>query len=200
MQGWLMWLVMGLLLGAMIAFLVFSFFRDKKKNKVVIYKRIQLKNITEKTSKDISLRINSIVQVNNYNVENFVPSIGVLTMKEINTVSKNLLKEIYKSNLFKKIYLADDYDPKFAASLKKLIDVKSNHWTKKCQTEIQYFLMLEEDLKTDENYNEIKSNILNKVIAKFNKEESGVADLNDIDAEINGVDDIEIEKINEFTK
>lgn len=169
MDGWVMWLVMGLLVGVMIIFLGFSFFRDKKKNKVIIYKKIELKNITDKTSKDISLRINTIVEVNNMKILNFVPSIGVLTMKEINSISKNMLKEIYKSNLFKKIYLADDYDPEFADSLKILIDTKSNHWNKRCEKEIKYFLELEESLKSDEKYSEIKNDILNKVNEKFEK-------------------------------
>lgn len=169
MDGWVMWLVMGLLVGVMIMFLAFSFFRDKKKNKVVIYKKIELKNITEKTSKDISLRINTIVEINNEKVLNFIPSIGILTMMEINTISKNMLKEIYKSNLFKKIYLADDCDPEFADSLKKLIDTKSNHWNKKCDKEIKYFLELEAQLKSDKTYEQIKSDISNIVIDKFNK-------------------------------
>ena len=37
-MGWVMWLVMGLLVGVMIFFLGFSYFRDKKKNKIVIYR------------------------------------------------------------------------------------------------------------------------------------------------------------------
>lgn len=170
-MGWVMWLVMGLLVGVMIFFLGFSYFRDKKKNKIVIYKKIELKNITEKTSKEISLRINTIVEVNQEKINNFVPSIGILTMKEINTIAKDMLKDIYKSNLFKKIYLAPDYDPEFADNLKKLIDQKSNHWSKKCASELNYFLLLEEDLKKDEKYLEIKSDILEKVNAKFNKNE-----------------------------
>ncbi len=171
MDGWVLWLVMGLLVGVMIFFLGFSYFRDKKKNKVVIYKKIELKNITDKTSKEISLRINTIAEINEEKITDFVPSIGVLTMKEINTISKDMLKDIYKSNLFKKIYLADDYDPEFASSLKKLIDIKSNHWNKKCQDELKYFISLEEGLKSDENYLQIKEDILIKVNDKFNKKE-----------------------------
>lgn len=170
-MGWVMWLVLGLLVGVMIFFLGFSYYRDKKKNKIVIYKKIELKNITEKTSKEISLRINTIVEVNQEKIDNFVPSIGVLTMKEINTISKDMLKDIYKSNLFKKIYLAEDYDPEFADNLKKLIDQKSNHWSKKCADELKYFLNLEEQLKNDEKYFEIKAEILEKVNAKFNKDD-----------------------------
>ena len=170
-MGWVMWLVMGLLVGVMIFFLGFSYFRDKKKNKIVIYKKIELKNITAKTSKDISLRINTIVEINQEKIDQFVPSIGILTMKEINTIAKEMLKDIYKSNLFKKIYLADDYDPEFADRLKTLIDVKSNHWSKKCVEELKYFLLLENELKTDDNYLQIKEEIKEKVNAKFNKEE-----------------------------
>ncbi|MGL5732824.1 MAG: MHJ_0274 family protein, partial [Metamycoplasmataceae bacterium] len=150
--SWVMWLIMGLLVGVMIFFLGFSYYRDKKKNKIIIYKKIELKNITEKTSKEISLRINTIVEVNNEKVENFVPSIGELTMKEINTISKDMLKDIYKSNLFKKIYLAEDYDPEFADNLKSLIDQKSNHWNKKCTKELEYFLNLENELKNTDQY------------------------------------------------
>ncbi len=170
-MGWVMWLVMGLLVGVMIFFLGFSYFRDKKKNKIVIYKKIELKNITAKTSKEISLRINTIVEVNQEKIDQFVPSIGILTMKEINTIAKEMLKDIYKSNLFKKIYLADDYDPEFADNLKILIDIKSNHWKKKCVEELKYFLSLEDDLKKDDNYVQIKEEIIEKVNAKFNKEE-----------------------------
>ncbi|MGL4252317.1 MAG: MHJ_0274 family protein [Metamycoplasmataceae bacterium] len=167
--GWVMWLVMGLLVGVMIFFLGFSYYRDKKKNKIIIYKKIELKNITEKTSKEISLRINTIVEVNHEKVEKFVPSIGELTMKEINTISKDLLKDIYKSNLFKKIYLAEDYDPQFADNLKSLIDQKSNHWNKKCAKELEYFKNLENELKETEQYSQMKTEILEKVNEKFNK-------------------------------
>ncbi len=191
MDGWVLWLVMGLLVGVMIFFLGFSYFRDKKKNKVVIYKKIELKNITDKTSKEISLRINTIAEVNEKKIIEFVPSIGVLTMKEINTISKDMLKDIYKSNLFKKIYLADDYDPEFASSLKTLIDVKSNHWNKKCQNELKYFLVLEEELKSDENYSKTKKDILIKVNNKFDKIEEIEAVFNVATSE---------EEISEYTK
>ncbi|MGL5733051.1 MAG: MHJ_0274 family protein, partial [Metamycoplasmataceae bacterium] len=110
-----------------------------------------------------------IVEVNNEKVENFVPSIGELTMKEINTISKDMLKDIYKSNLFKKIYLAEDYDPEFADNLKSLIDQKSNHWNKKCTKELEYFLNLENELKNTDQYSQMKSEILEKVNEKFNK-------------------------------
>ncbi|MGL5617643.1 MAG: MHJ_0274 family protein [Metamycoplasmataceae bacterium] len=167
--GWVMWLVMGLLVGVMIFFLGFSYYRDKKKNKIMIYKKIELKNITEKTSKEISLRINTIVEVNHEKIENFVPSIGELTMKEINTISKDMLKDIYKSNLFKKIYLAEDYDPEFADNLKNLINQKSNHWSKKCVRELEYFLNLEKELENTDQYAQMKAEILEKVNEKFNK-------------------------------
>lgn len=167
MDGWVMWLVMGLLVSVMIFFLAISYFRDKKKNKVVIYKKIELKNITEKTSKEISLRINTIVEINNKHLIEFVPSIGKLKMMEINTISRDLLKEIYNSNIFKKIFLDPTYDQEFSINLKKLIDIKSNHWNKKCESELKYFLNLENDLKTDDKYEQLKNDILKKVSDKF---------------------------------
>ncbi|MGL5205196.1 MAG: MHJ_0274 family protein [Metamycoplasmataceae bacterium] len=167
--GWVMWTVMGVIVAVMIFFLGFSYFRDKKKNKVIIYKKIELKNITDKTSKEISLRINTIVEVNQEKIDNFVPSIGDLTMKDINTISKDLLKNIYKSNLFKKIYLAEDYDPEFADNLKSLIDQKSNHWNKRCTKELKYFLNLETELMNTEQYSQMKTEILQKVNEKFDE-------------------------------
>ncbi|MGL5205685.1 MAG: MHJ_0274 family protein [Metamycoplasmataceae bacterium] len=193
--GWVMWLVMGLLVGVMIFFLGFSYYRDKKKNKIIIYKKIELKNITEKTSKEISLRINTIVEVNQEKIENFVPSIGELTMKEINTISKDLLKDIYKSNLFKKIYLAEDYDPEFADNLKSLIDQKSNHWNKKCVKELEYFMNLENELKDIEQYSQMKAEILEKVNEKFNKKTRNVIKPHNNDEQL--VKDMEV---NESTK
>ncbi|MDK2819740.1 MAG: hypothetical protein KFW07_02790 [Mycoplasmataceae bacterium] len=190
MDGWVMWLVMGLLVGVMILFLAISYFRDKKKNKVVIYKKIELKNITEKTSKEISLRINTIVEINNQHIDEFVPSIGKLKMIEINTISRSLLKEIYNSNIFKKIFLDPTYDQEFSINLKKLIDIKSNHWNKKCEQELKYFLNLENDLKTDANYVQQKSDISEKVNDKFDNSNSKTFQ----------VDNIKIRDTGEFTK
>lgn len=175
-NNWTIWLIFGLLLAALIGFLVFSFFKDKIKNRKIAQKRYELRRATIKTSKELAIRIYTLIEINNKYVKEIVPGRSKIKMKEINFKARNFLKQIYDSKAFKTIYIdSDDTDPKYAKNLKNLIDQKSNLWNKYCNEEIEYFKKLHNELNDDERFELIKNEALNDIEIFFGVKESDIA-------------------------
>ncbi|MBD5423033.1 MAG: hypothetical protein HDR43_00880 [Mycoplasma sp.] len=176
MNNWATWLIFGLLLVALIGFLLFTFFNDRRKNNKLIQKRIELKRATVKTSKELAIRIYTLIEMNDEYLKEVQPGLSKIKMKNVNSVCRSFLKEIYDSKSFKVLYIdSDDADPKYSQSLKKLIDTKSNLWNKYCEDEIIYFKKFHDELKSDPNFETIKDDSKNE-IDKFLKDELRISD------------------------
>lgn len=168
-QNWVIWIIFGLLLALLIGFLVFSFVKDKMKNKRLIQKRLELKRATIRTSKELAIKIYSLIQLNEEWVKEINPGQSIIKMKDVNFVSRSILKDIYESKAFKTIYIdSEDTDPNYAKNIKSLIDRKSNLWTKYCQNEIEYFKKFHDELINDEKFETIKNESIKDINETFN--------------------------------
>lgn len=174
MPNWVTWLIFGLVILALVGFLVFTFVKDKIKNRKIVEKKIEIKRATIKTSKELAIRIYSIIEKNNDFLKMVIPGSSKIKMKHVNSTCRRFLKEIYDSKPFKLIYIeSDDADPDFAKNMNKLIETNSNLWNKYCINEIEYFKQFDEQLKNDNKYKEIKEESI-KFIDKFFNQEVGV--------------------------
>lgn len=170
-MDWIIWLVFGLLLAALVGFLVFTFFRDKRKNKKIIAKRIELKRATVKTSKQLAIRIYTLILLKDEFLQEVVPGRSKVKMKNVNYTCRKFLKEIYDSKAFRTIYIeSKDSDPNFAKNMNNLINENSNLWDKKCKNEIAYFENFFNQLKSEENFDTIKSEAEAEIRELFNQE------------------------------
>lgn len=152
------WIIFGILFAAVIGFLVFTFLNDKRKKNKIIKKRIELRRATSKTSKELAIRIYTLIEINNEYVNKVVPGISKIKMKNVNLASRNFLKDIYDSKSFKVLYIdSNEADPMYGQSMKNLIDTKSNLWNKYCLDEINYFKKFHDELRNDENFEKIKN-------------------------------------------
>lgn len=170
-QQWPTFLVFGLLFVALISFLVFTFWKDKKKNNKIIEKKIELKRATIKTSKELAIRIYTLIEMNDDFLKEIKPGVSKIKMKHINNLCRNFLKQIYDSKSFKILYIeSGDADPLYSKSLKNLIDHKSNLWNKYCSNEILYFKNFHDELKNDDNFETIKNDSKNEINKFLNYE------------------------------
>ncbi len=152
------WIIFGILFAAVVGFLVFTFLNDKRKKNKIIKKRIELRRATSKTSKELAIRIYTLIEINNEYVNKVVPGISKIKMKNVNLSSRNFLKDIYDSKSFKVLYIdSNEADPMYGQSMKNLIDTKSNLWNKYCLDEINYFKKFHDELRNDENFEKIKN-------------------------------------------
>ncbi len=170
-NNWVIWLVFGLLIAALVGFLIFSFVRDKNKNKKIIKKRIELRRATAKTAKELAIRIYTLIEMNDEYIKEVKPGFSKIKMKNVNSIARNFLKEIYDSKAFKVIYIdSEDADPKFANSIKSLIDTNSNLWNKYCNEQIEYFKNFDQELKDYEMYETIKNEAKETINLKYEQE------------------------------
>lgn len=169
-QNWVVWLIFGLLLALLVGFLVFSYVKDKRKNRRLAQKRAELKRATMKSSKELAIKIYTLIQFNNQKIIEIRPGQSDMKMKHINFTAKKFLKDIYESKVFKTIYLdSSDADPDYAKNLKNLIDRKSNLWNKYCQNEMNYFKRFHDELISDDKFKAIEDEA-NKEINNYFKE------------------------------
>ncbi|MGL5520341.1 MAG: MHJ_0274 family protein [Metamycoplasmataceae bacterium] len=192
MDNWIVWLIMGLLIALLVGFMVFSFLKDKKRNKEIFKKKLELKRVTEKNTKVISVKVTMIIEKNQQELDNFVSSIGNKKMKDINNASRDLLKNIRNSKEFKLIYIKGEANPLMVSNLDALIDVKSNLWEKKCKENIVFFSLLNEELKNDPLYETIVQEEKEKINNRFNS--------NYIPEEIEEVEEVVVENNNKKGK
>lgn len=151
------WIIFGLLFAAIVGFLLFTFLNDKWKKNKIMKKRIELRRATSKTSKELAIRIYTLIEINNEYVNKVIPGISKIKMRNVNLASRSFLKDIYDSKSFKVLYIdSDDADPLYSQNMKNLIDTKSNLWNKYCSNAIQYFKKFHDELRNDENFEIIK--------------------------------------------
>ncbi len=165
------WLVFGILLALLVGFLVFSWVRDRNKNKKILTKRVELKRATIKASKELAIRIYAMIEMNEKYLSEVNPGFSKVKMKNVTATSRNFLKDIYDSKPFKVLYIeSDETDPQYSINLKKLIDTNSNLWEKYCSNEIEYFKKFYKELEGDDKFQEIKDEALKSINEVFEKE------------------------------
>ena len=89
------YVIIGVLIFFLVAFLVFTYIKDKNKNKKIIEKKAELRRATSKTTKELSIRIYSLIEMNEQMLKEVVPGVSEIKMKNVNNTCKKFLKDIY---------------------------------------------------------------------------------------------------------
>lgn len=177
MDQWLIWVIFGALLALLVGFLVFTFVKDKRKNAKIIKKRYELKRSMERTSKELAIRIYTLIEFNDELVQNVKPGSSSLKMKDVNYFSRKFLKDIYDSKAFKTLYIqTEETDPNYSKNLKNLIDTKSNLWDKRTPLEIDYFKKMHDQLSEDAKFSTIKEDSQKTINEYFEKIKKAATD------------------------
>ncbi|MBR2055680.1 MAG: hypothetical protein IJ970_01340 [Mycoplasmataceae bacterium] len=171
------YVIIGVLIFFLVAFLVFTYIKDKNKNKKIIEKKAELRRATSKTTKELSIRIYSLIEMNEQMLKEVVPGVSEIKMKNVNNTCKKFLKDIYDSKAFKVLYIdSNETNPLYAANIKKLIDTSSNLWSKYCQEQIEFFKKINDELIEDQNFEktqneskELIKSILDNEVKKNNE-------------------------------
>lgn len=139
---------------------IWGFFKKKKlkKEQAIFVKE------ADQASKIIIFLVAEIIDQNQKKLENFQVSIGKYKMNEINNKAKQDIKKILSSENYKKYFKSEENlseskeknDFYFDSYLLKLYNTKSNLWNKRCDKEIEYFIKSHKEIKSLENYSEIK--------------------------------------------
>ncbi|VEU59370.1 MHJ_0274 family protein [Mesomycoplasma neurolyticum] len=146
----------------------------KKKKKIKIEKEKILENQRILTE-EITYKINAIIEKNEELLNNFVVSIGDFKMKELNFFTKNEIKKIIKHPQFYQTFADNPYldNSDFNDNLNILIETKSNLWSKKNQSQIQFFANIEKQYLNDdakkENYLNLKKEFKNSLVLNDKK-------------------------------
>lgn len=168
MGDWWIWVLFAAIIAALVGFLIYSFVRDKKKNRNTTKQILELKIKTSQSSKELSLKISMTIDENEKMIKKVIPGKSKINMQSVNRASKDLLQQIYESKVFKTIYInSSDVDENFAINLKKIIDTKSNLWSKYCAKEIEYFKNFDSELSQEENFDDLKQKTLEIIKNKY---------------------------------
>ena len=174
MSSWATWLIFGLLIAALVGFLLFTFFKDKRKNRKITEKRIELRRATARSSKELAIKIYTLIELNEEFIKEVKPGSSRIKMKNVTITCRRFLKDIYDSKAFKVLYIeSDEADPEYSKNIKKLIDVNSNLWSKHCVEEISYFKKFYDELRDDEKFEEIKNDAQKNIMELFDIEVEG---------------------------
>lgn len=145
MSGYVMWAVLGSLIGLVAIFLVVTTILDRKKRKKI--KDLQKQNQAEidEAKFEILYFVSEVMKSNSKLMKNFVPSVGKIKMSDIRTKGKDAIKKIMDSKEYKLI--EDEADVKeLIGTIEILKATNSNIWDKSPQA-----IWVNEEIKKLEN-------------------------------------------------
>ncbi|WP_051619033.1 MHJ_0274 family protein [[Mycoplasma] collis] len=147
--------VIACVLIALIVIIVLTqvFTERKKKKKIKLEKQKMFEN-QKNLTKELTYKINAIIEKNEELLKNFVVSIGDFKMKEINYLAKSQIKKLMKHPDYNEIFADNPYleNTLFNDNLNTLIETKSNLWAKKSIKELEYFFSLEKIYLEQDEY------------------------------------------------
>ncbi|UVD81570.1 hypothetical protein NV226_02480 [Mycoplasma iguanae] len=167
-----MWIILAVLLGAIVFFFFFQWFSNIRKRKKQKKLNEQFLIDQEKAKFEIIATISTIIEQNQKHLDNFVVSVGLYKMSDINNFAKESLKKIQQTknyNLFVKnedFPILQDLD----LYLNNLSKTKSNLWSRNCIIELEYFQKQKQELENRPDFQDIKNNteiLLKEQMEKF---------------------------------
>ncbi|WGI36814.1 MHJ_0274 family protein [Mesomycoplasma lagogenitalium] len=138
-------IILGILIAGIIALIVFQVIVDRKKKRKLKKQRDELTKLEQKVLLEVVAKVNSIIEVNQHNLDNFVVSIGERKMKDIIFWAKSNLKEVTETEEYKKAFIDNPFEKNelLQENIEILIASRSNGWSKRNSKEIEYFQELE---------------------------------------------------------
>lgn len=129
MNGMIMWIVLGVLIGLVVLFLVVTSILDRKKTKKINAAKAILKAEADSAEDKVLIFANKIITENQKLLDEFVPSIGKLKMIDVRNKAKEALKIIKSSKNFK-ILVQNEGDEKIINAINSLNSKNANTWAK----------------------------------------------------------------------
>lgn len=161
------WIILGVFLALLIGFFIYSFIKEKIQRKKIKEAAELLKNEGEVFHREIVIKVNQLIRLNQEQLDNFEVSIGKYKMSDITLSAHNILKNYAASDSFKTYITNEPKYKDFLINYVALKDNKSNLWANKQANEIKYFEKAFKSLP--ENY-VLEIRDMDKIISDINKE------------------------------
>lgn len=129
MNGMIMWIVLGVLIGLVVLFLVVTSVLDRKKTKKINAAKAILKAEADSAEGKILIFANKIFEKNQKLLDEFIPSIGKIKMIDVRNKAKDALKILKSSKNFK-ILIQNEGDEKTINAINSLNGKNANTWAK----------------------------------------------------------------------
>ena len=137
MNGYVLWIVIGVLVGAAIIFLVIASYFDRKKAKKTKIEKTILEQKIESSRKKIIIFLNILIDQNNELLKKFQPSIGKLKMGDIKDKAKLILKKYKHTEEFKLAQKDSENNTDLFQIYNSFEINSSNTWFKKISDELE---------------------------------------------------------------
>ncbi len=157
-SGIVIFVIFGLLVAFMISIAVFGSFKERNKRRVELSSK-KIKNTDAEHFYISSIfKIEIVILEVEQDLENFKPSVGKKTFKEISTHANEIIQAIYKDEGFKDLKKSEKYFPILEEIIKPLLSEKATNWDKNCFVSINICKAKAEAYKEKEKelYKEIK--------------------------------------------
>ena len=166
MQGITLYIILGILIAAVITFLIVtSIFDRKKRKKLKIEKDIEDKEKSNAKKEFVAILI-FILKKNQELLNDFQPSIGKLKMSDIKNKARDTITILERSKIYNFVKMLED---------KEIIDIfvklktnNSNIWKKKLTNEIEILNNIAKKDKVDVKNGLVKE-IINKIKGAYNE-------------------------------
>lgn len=155
----IMFVLLGVVVLALLGFILYSYIRDKIKVKKTKAEIQQFSIESKQYANEITVEINEIIQLNKKALQDFQVSVGKVKMSDINHAASFLINDLLERDRFKRFIMANkEQHVDFLRHLNNLKEIKPNSWDKKILDSLTYFEnKYQEYLKTLLDHNQVKS-------------------------------------------
>lgn len=136
----IMFALLGVVVLALLGFIIYSYIRDKIKVKKTKAEIQQFAIESKQYANEITVEINEIIELNKKQLQNFQVSVGKVKMSDINYVASYLINDLLERDRFKRFIIANkEQHSDFLKHLNNLKEIKPNSWDKKVLDSLNYF-------------------------------------------------------------
>lgn len=156
MGGYVIWIVLGSLIGIVAIFIVVTTILDRKKRSKLKVLEKEMKMAAENAKHEILHYVNEIIKHNDRLLSEFVPSVGKIKMSDVRDKAKKAMKRMIDSEEFKLI-AEEDETKELSKVIHALKSTNSNLWIK--SNELAQILKEIKDIDETKVSDEYKENI-----------------------------------------
>ena len=139
MQGITLYIILGILVGAIIIFLFVSSLLDRKKRKKLYQKELVKKNDEKAANMRVAIILKFIIDQNEALLKKFVPSVGKIKMSDIRIKARNSLQILEHSEPYSHLKVSESI---IVEIFEKLKTHNANIWNKKLDHETKIITKL----------------------------------------------------------
>ncbi len=147
------WIIMLILVIGVLAFLLVTSIRDKKKKKINRQEYNSLTSDANIKRDELMMELSAIIKLTQKDLKEFKPSIGKVPMSNIVNKSKILIKNLKTSKSFATAIKLEVNELELNEIFKELSANRSNSWDKKCHEILEIVDNYVEDFTKDNKDN-----------------------------------------------